>query len=330
MRIKERYVTAIGPVTAAAGVLVTAGSFLTEGESLTLAVSVVVLLALLAATVRHARRPLVPALVAGAAVALWTLPLLPSASMVERAGLAGFWLVPALVAATMGGYPRLTETRRHRAVHEARLAQQLELAHDLHDFVAHDITGIVVQAQAARYVAATDPAAAAAALERIERAGLAALESIDRTVRMLHPDAAHARDALPSLSELTALVRDFNTSSPITTTLDIAPGVPESLSREAAATAHRITVEALTNIRRHAPAATTATITLTHSGDRTAVELRIHNNNTGSGTRPLPRRDHGGRGLLALTERVRAAGGTLTAGRDQDGWQVTATLPTAS
>ncbi|GAA1351076.1 sensor histidine kinase [Streptomyces beijiangensis] len=329
MRITERYAATIGPVTAAAGALVAAGSFLTEGESLTLAVSVVVLLALLAATVRHAPRPLAPTLTAGAAVTLWTLPLLPSASLVERVGLAGFWLIPTLVATAVGGYPRLMEARRHRAVREARHAQQLELAHDLHDFVAHDISGIVVQAQAARYVAAADPAAAVAALERIERAGLAALESIDRTVRMLHPDPdpAHSRDALPDLAELTSLVTEFSATAPARTRIDIAPGVSDSLSREAAATAHRIAAESLTNIRRHAPQATTVDVTLAHAQDSAMVELRIRND---AGGAPLPRRDHGGRGLLALTERVRAAGGTLKAGRDQDGWQVTATFPTAS
>ena len=57
-----------------------------------------------------------------------------------------------------------------------RLAQRLQVARDLHDFVAHDISGIVTQAQAARFVAAGRPEAAGVALARIEAAGLAALD----------------------------------------------------------------------------------------------------------------------------------------------------------
>ena len=80
------------------------------------------------------------------------------------------WFAGPVTALIAGGYPRLAEARRRRSVDEARRTQRLQLARDLHDFVAHDLTGIVVQAQAAQHVGQADPAIALTAL-RADRAG---------------------------------------------------------------------------------------------------------------------------------------------------------------
>ena len=58
----------------------------------------------------------------------------------------------------------------------------MALARELHDVVAHHVTGIVVQAQAARLVAGPDPAAAVEALGAIEGAGIEALAAMRRLV----------------------------------------------------------------------------------------------------------------------------------------------------
>lgn len=64
-------------------------------------IEVGLLLVPLAVTTRWApARQAVPAgLATGAAVAFWTLPLVPSASLLERTGAAVFWSLPALAAA---------------------------------------------------------------------------------------------------------------------------------------------------------------------------------------------------------------------------------------
>jgi signal transduction histidine kinase len=80
------------------------------------------------------------------------------------------WFAGPVTALIAGGYPRLAEARRRRSVDEARRTQRRQLARDLHDFVAHDLTGIVVQAQAAQRVGQADPAIALTAL-RADRAG---------------------------------------------------------------------------------------------------------------------------------------------------------------
>jgi hypothetical protein len=64
-------------------------------------------------------------------------------------GYAAWTLLAGLAVAT-GLYLRALDRRRTRAVGEARQAQRLELADDLHDFVVHDINEILLQSQAGR------------------------------------------------------------------------------------------------------------------------------------------------------------------------------------
>ncbi|HWJ60635.1 MAG TPA: histidine kinase, partial [Acidimicrobiales bacterium] len=70
-----------------------------------------------------------------------------------------------------GIYLRALDHRETLAAEAARRDERLELARELHDLVAHHVTGIVVQAQAAQVVADRHPAAAGTALARIEGAG---------------------------------------------------------------------------------------------------------------------------------------------------------------
>ncbi|MGW2027120.1 sensor histidine kinase [Streptomyces decoyicus] len=335
-----------------------------------------VLLVLLAVVARWApiRQATMVGAVAGAAVVAWTLPLVPEPSLLSLAGAAAFWSLPVLGAAVIGGYPRLVEHRRCRLIIEARRSQQVELARDLHDFVAHDISGIVAQAQAARFVAESDPGQALPALERIERAGLNALASMDRTVRMLHeangngierPDTPQPKppplrpqaqashppltppadiEPLPGVDQLPALIDRFTSAGATEARLVMPSDALGSLSRETSSTAYRMVVEALTNVRRHAPGATRVEVTLTPARTATdhtpAIEIQIANNATTTATTVTPgitpttasrirrKRDgHGGRGLTALRERIHTAGGTLSYGPYEGGWRVRAVLP---
>ncbi|WP_405614750.1 sensor histidine kinase [Streptomyces sp. NBC_01508] len=289
---------------------------------------VAVLLLLLAVVTRWSPpRELMPALpLTALAVTLWPVPLVSGESFLEAIGIATFWLLPVVAAVAAGAYPRSQERRRRSAVAEARGAQRLQLSRDLHDFVAHDISGIVVQAQAARFVAATDPSGAVLALERIEKAGLSALAAMDRTLQMLHGPQAPVTEPLPGVSQLPFLIENFTSAGATEADLDLPPPVTGALSREAGAAAYRIVVEALTNIRRHAPDAARATVVLTPTA--TTVEIRVTNDR---GARPAPARrrvSRGGLGIPALTEHARDLGGTLSAGpHGEGGWQLVAVLP---
>ncbi|MGC4880665.1 sensor histidine kinase [Micromonospora sp. DT43] len=280
---------------------------------------------LLAVAVRWGpHRHIAPAVVlAGVAMALVLWSITDGMATAERIGAAVVWTTPALVAVVAGGYPRLMLHRRALAVEQAERAQRLQMARDLHDFVAHDISGIVAQAQAARYVAASQPEAAGPALERIEAAGLAALATMDRVVGMLHATDAGTVRPLPTLDDLPGLVDRFGTAGHLDARLvqDLATG---EVSRDNAAVTYRIVVEALTNVRRHAPTSTRVDVSVT--GDATGITVRVHND-TALPPPPKRRNGHGGTGLAGLREQVAAGGGTLSAGPSERGWEVVAVIP---
>ena len=284
-----------------------------------------VVVALQAAACRWAPAPVAVIGIGVAAVALllWPQPLILTASPYERIGISAAWVLPTVLSIVVGGYPRLMDHRLRRALVEARHAQQLSLAHDLHDLVAHDVSGIVAQAQAARFVAGHDPTAAVPALERIERAGLAALDSIDQSVELLR-DPALSREPLPDLDRLRETVHRFTDTGPAQTRMDIDPAAADALSRVGAATVHRVVLEALTNVRRHAAQANHVHIDLTLDG--AAVRLTVSND-----LRPgrPHRRRRGGTGLRTLAERVRDLNGTLETTSDDGEWVLAVTLPAA-
>ncbi|WP_169515731.1 histidine kinase [Amycolatopsis nigrescens] len=106
---------------------------------------------------------------------------------------AAFWALGPAFAAAVGLYFRYQQNARDRAVAAARRAQRLDLARDLHDYVAHDLSEMIAQAQAAQLAGEPDPAVLVA-LRRIETAGLKAMSSMDRTVHMLHEDSPDTED----------------------------------------------------------------------------------------------------------------------------------------
>ncbi|WP_066360976.1 sensor histidine kinase [Herbidospora mongoliensis] len=290
-----------------------------------------VLLVLIVVVVRTApgRDALIAAGLAGLATPISLLRYgLDQPSAEGLAGLA-VWGLSAVLAATIGLYLRSLDDRRTRSVHAARQAQRTQLARDLHDFVAHDVSGMLAQAQAGRILAEQDPRQAAAAFQRIEQAALQALTSMDRTVRMLHDaDDPTGRTPLPTLAELHELADRFTASGTVAVHLDLA-GLPDVVPREVAATAYRIVVEALTNVRRHAATASRADVSvrLVHTLAGPALEVTVTDDaRTGSGGAR-----HGGFGLAGLTERVEALGGGLTAGpHPPPGWRLAATMPLAA
>ncbi|MFD9062642.1 sensor histidine kinase [Kitasatospora purpeofusca] len=286
------------------------------------------LLALVVLTLRAegGRRGAVAAWTIGGAVALWPSRFEDASGAVGALTLFGFGSVFSLPAVLIGLYLRGLDDNRRRSVAAARRTQRLELAHDLHDFVAHDVSGMVAQAQAGTVLAAFDPVRAAALFERIEQAGLQALASLDRTVHLLRSEDGDGaeRTPQPGLAELVELTARFTDSGDVVVRLD-APAEEPTVPREVAATAYRIVVEALTNVRRHAPAARVVDVRVRSEGRRLTV--RVRDDGGGASSPSGSRRGGGGSGLAGLSARVEALGGTLSAGREGKGWQVAATMP---
>ncbi len=334
---------------------------------------------LIVLVVRHVPVPQVWFYAGLASVAQATLILRPIKALppMDQAAAVAFWTTGAVCAILGGSYLRSLDANRVRAVLAARRSQRLELARDLHDFVAHDVSGIVVQAQAAQVIAPHDPDAVLDALKRIEEAGLQALAAMDRTVHMLHdveespatgaddtgdepaggPELGGPASRMPLVgtADVPDLVARFAASGQSTVDLQVAPdGV--QIPREVDTTVYRIIVEALTNVRRHAPTASHVTVVIERSGTagNPALTVTVTNDSSPASSALAPagsvgsaasaasavpasaafdagERRGGGLGLLGLTERVEALGGRLSAGpHGSAGWRTTASLPLPS
>ncbi|AQZ67108.1 Two-component system sensor kinase [[Actinomadura] parvosata subsp. kistnae] len=227
--------------------------------------------------------------------------------------------VGAWLAALAGGLgPRLLARRRAAAEERVRQSERLELARELHDVVAHHVTCVVLQAQAARLVARKDPERVAGSLADIEAAGSDALAATRRVVGLLRERGGRA--AFGPAERLGELVARFS-GPPVT--LRLPDGEPAWPS-EVAGTVYRVVQESLTNVSRHAPEVEAVVVSVTQEEQELVVEV--------TDDAPPPHRTRGrlggGYGLVGMRERVEALGGRLTAGpRPEGGWTVHATLP---
>ncbi|MFI5981070.1 sensor histidine kinase [Streptomyces sp. NPDC051555] len=222
---------------------------------------------------------------------------------------------------------RLQGVQRRREVRAVRTAERLELARELHDLVAHHVTGIVVEARAARF---TNVSAERAneIFGRIETAGGEALGSMRRLVKVLREDdSGPGTSPIAGLDDIRELTTRFSVTGP-PVVLYVEQGLADTLPGDVAAAAHRIVLEALTNIGKHAATATAVRIGLRTVG--TGLEVRVADD----GGRPAKLSEQargGGYGLAGMTERAEAMGGTLSAGpAPEGGWIVTAILPFTS
>ncbi|MFB7181794.1 sensor histidine kinase [Streptomyces sp. NPDC056257] len=244
-----------------------------------------------------------------------------------------FTLLFSVLAVVVGAYSlllRLQAAQRVRDLHAVRTAERLELARELHDLVAHHVTGIVVEARAARFTQVSAERAGEI-FGRIETAGDEALVSMRRLVKILRENddgsagaEATATAPVAGLTEIRGLTERFARTGP-PVALSIEKGLEDRLPADVAATAHRIVLEALTNIGKHTATATAVRVSL-RTGPA-GLELRIAND----GGRPARLSENargGGYGLAGMAERAEALGGSLTAGpTPEGGWLVTATLP---
>ncbi|MFI9786038.1 sensor histidine kinase [Kitasatospora sp. NPDC051984] len=279
--------------------------------------------ALLALVVRAVRRlPARPAWAAGALTTAAALALPLRFALRQPvpldASVAGLVIAVAPVATALGAalYLRGQDDRRARAVRDARHEQRLAVARDLHDYVAHELTGILLEVQAAQ-VSGYGPDENARLLTRLEAAGQRALASMDHTLDTLRApdDAAPRRHAL---TELPALLDHFPDRPALHHPADL-PALPPAVEDAA----YRVALEALTNIRRHAPAADRITVAVAHHPG-TGLTVTV----TDTGPAHPHARPGGGTGLTALRTRIADLGGELTAGPHGTGWRVAATLPT--
>lgn len=261
-----------------------------------------------------------------AAVAIVLSPILRAGS----SGIDNFATVSALGwggAMAIGLVARELESRRRAALEEVRSSERMELARELHDVVAHHVTGIVVAAQAAAVVARTSPDDVDRALAAIETAGADALSAMRRMVGVLRgQDSDGARTPGAELGGVGRLVAHFDPDERLVA-LTTDPGLEHAvLPAGVAATGYRVVQEALTNVRRHAPEASRVEVDVRIREGALLVSVR--NDGVPAAMSAKPRGGSGGFGLAGMAERVTALDGALTAGPTAAGvWTVSARVP---
>jgi signal transduction histidine kinase len=196
----------------------------------------------------------------------------------------------------------------------AGMAERQRLAREMHDVLAHSLSGLMLQLEGARMLAAADPAdpRLPGTIERAHHLGRSGLEEARRAIGMLRDDD------LPGPERLPALAQRFERDRGVPCRLVVA-GEPRDLGSEARLALYRVAQEGLTNITKHArPERVEVRLSYEPSGTRLTVE--------DFGAPPPPVAD-GGYGLTGMRERAELLGGTLTAGPTSSGFRAELELP---
>lgn len=201
--------------------------------------------------------------------------------------------------------------------------ERLRMARELHDVIAHNLALVNAQSGVAEYLIHTDPDAAAKALKNLTEHTRQALDELRATVGLLRQDGeVGERAPMPGLVDLPTLIESHR-SSGVDVSLTIT-GDPQTLPSLSDLAAYRITQEAMTNARKHAPG---SVVEVTLAWSRGELHLQV--DNTASPVAPPDHRGEGtGHGILGMRERALAAHGGLTAEpRSDGGFRVVAQLP---
>ncbi|RKR86608.1 signal transduction histidine kinase [Micromonospora pisi] len=237
-----------------------------------------------------------------------------------RGALELAWLVAAGAAgeALRQAERRADEAERTREETALRRAdeERLRIARELHDSLTHQISIIKVQAEVAVHLAHRRGEQVPQALLAIREAGREATRELRATLETLRDDGRTPPHGLDHLPELVERAR----ATGLDATLTIAGQrheVPAAVDR----TAYRIVQESLTNIARHAAAAT-ASVRIDYRPDALAIQVD-DDGKAMPDSAPVP-----GVGLIGMRERVTSLGGHLRAEpRDEGGFSVHAELP---
>jgi signal transduction histidine kinase len=211
--------------------------------------------------------------------------------------------------------------QQRRDLRAAQLAERAHLARELHDVVAHHVSMIVVQAEAAAATATVrGDGEAAEAFDAIGDTARTTLNELRTLLGVLRTDVSSPAPTAPQpgvdrIDELVARVRQTG----VEVDLHIE-GEQRPLRPAVDLSAYRVVQEGLTNVLKHSDAAW-AEVTLRYDPDALAVAVR----DDGHARNGAAARGHG---LDGLRERVELLHGTITAGtRPNGGYELAVRLP---
>ena len=260
------------------------------------------------------------------------------AGFIDRGSFAGAFFLTAIplllgvVRLTLrDSERRLVEQERRHSGERALFEERQRIARELHDVVAHHMSVIAIQAEAAPYKTADPPPELVESFAGIRTSALTGLAELRRVLGVLRTDRPDTGPQ-PSLADLGALL-DSARGGGLTVTAATSgdpAGVPEGVDLSA----YRILQEALSNAMRHAPGSQVA-VSVTYRAGHLELDIR---NDAGRGNRAGRAGEKGenggmdkvgsGHGLIGMRERAAMLGGTLNASPTRDGgFRVFAILP---
>jgi signal transduction histidine kinase len=218
-----------------------------------------------------------------------------------------------------------SETAQERS-RRTLLEERTTIARELHDVVAHHMSVVAIQAEAAPYRVENPPPELEQAFVTIRENAVAALTELRRVLGVVRAEDYEAPDApQPTLADLDALLANVRDAG--LTVEKVVTGAVRELPQGVELSAYRIVQEALSNTLRHAPGASARVeIGYVLGG----LGLRIVNGPASA--RTLEKSTHGaGHGITGMRERVTMLDGEMTtAAMDDGGYEVAVFLPVPS
>ncbi|MEV5202611.1 histidine kinase [Streptomyces sp. NPDC053720] len=233
-------------------------------------------------------------------------------------------LVVSMVQIRRDAEREVTVQRTVTAVERDRrtlLEERTTIARELHDVVAHHMSVVAIQAEAAPYRVENPPPELEQAFVTIRENAVAALTELRRVLGVVRAEDYQAPDApQPTLAQLDGLLA--NVSEAGLTTEKTITGAVRELPQGVELSAYRIIQEALSNTLRHAPgAAAKVEIGYVLGG----LGLRVVN---GPPTGPVKPSPGAGHGITGMRERVAMLDGNMTAdATTEGGYEITVFIP---
>jgi signal transduction histidine kinase len=215
------------------------------------------------------------------------------------------------------------ESTRAAEAKAAGLAERQRLAREMHDVLAHSLSGMMLQLEAARMLAAADVSdpRLPGAIERAHHLGSAGLAEASRAIGMLRDEE------LPGPERLPGLAARFEADRGVPCELTVS-GQACPLTSEARLALYRVAQEALTNIAKHAtPELVRMSLAYETGGARLTVEDFAAAAGAAPGGGAPPAVPGGGYGLTGMRERAELLGGDLVAAATGRGFRVELRVP---
>ncbi|WP_372459908.1 histidine kinase [Streptomyces anatolicus] len=201
------------------------------------------------------------------------------------------------------------------------LEERTTIARELHDVVAHHMSVVAIQAEAAPYRVQNPPPELEQAFVTIRENAVAALTELRRVLGVVRAEDYEAPDApQPTLADLDRLLDNVRDAG---LTVDkVITGAVRELPQGVELSAYRIVQEALSNSLRHAPGAPARVEVGYVLG---GLGLRVVNGPATGLVKPSPGAGHG---ITGMRERVTMLDGEMTAeATPEGGYEVTVFLP---